>query len=206
MHKKSNGGWIEVITGPMFSGKSEELIRRMKRAIIAKQRIMVFKPSIDDRYNDSDVVSHDGNSLTAVPVSSLKEIWEIVRDNRSEVVAFDEVQFMSTNEIVIDKESGMKINGIVELCDVLAESGIRVIVAGLDMDFRGEPFKPLPQILAKAEYIDKLSAICSKCGEPASRTQRLINGEPASYNDPVVMVGASEVYEPRCREDHEVGE
>lgn len=188
-YHRYDGGWIEVICGSMFSGKTEELIRRVKRAQIAKQKVQVFKPSIDDRYSQADVTSHSGVQVVATPVSEASSILELV-DPDTEVVAIDEAQFFDW--------------GIAEVCNTLADRGIRVIVAGLDMDFRGEPFGPVPVLMAQAELVNKLQAICVVCGAPASRTQRLINGKPASYHDPVIMVGASEVYEARCRVCHEV--
>lgn len=188
-YHRYDGGWIEVICGSMFSGKTEELIRRVKRAQIAKQKVQVFKPSIDDRYSQADVTSHSGVQVVATPVSDASSILGLV-DPDTEVVAIDEAQFFDW--------------GIAEVCNTLADRGIRVIVAGLDMDFRGEPFGPVPVLMAQAELVDKLQAICVVCGAPASRTQRLINGKPASYHDPVIMVGASEVYEARCRVCHEV--
>jgi len=189
MYKISNSGWIEVITGPMYCGKSEELIRRIKRVKIARQVIRVFKPLIDDRYSKSDIVSHSGASIEAVSVDHPEEILKKI-DPAVEVVAIDEIQFFDEK--------------IINVLEVLANEGKRVIVAGLDRDFRGEPFGPMPEIMARAEYVDKLHAICVICGNPATRTQRLINGEPASYNDPVILVGASEVYEARCRKCHQV--
>jgi thymidine kinase len=173
----------------MFSGKTEELIRRIRRAIIAKQEVQVFKPAIDQRFHVQKVTSHNGVGLEAHPVASSAEILEQL-DPKTTVVAIDEVQFFD--------------EGIVEVCEALADQGKRVICAGLDMDFRGEPFGPMPQILAHAEEISKLHAICVICGEEASRTQRLIDGQPAAYDDPIVLVGAAEVYEARCRECHEV--
>ncbi|OEF99851.1 thymidine kinase [Vulcanibacillus modesticaldus] len=182
-------GWIEFICGSMFSGKSEELIRRIKRANYAKQKVQVFKPVIDDRYSESAVVSHNGNQTEAEPVHNSYEILQKVLPDTN-VVAIDEIQFFD--------------HGIVQVCDELANKGIRVICAGLDLDFRGKPFGPSPLILAKAEFVTKLQAICVKCGGPASRTQRLIDGKPANYNDPVIKVGASESYEARCRHCHEI--
>ncbi len=182
-------GWIEFICGSMFSGKSEELIRRIKRANYAKLKVQTFKPVIDNRYNNIAVVSHNGNQADAVPVINSLEILEKVESD-VDVVAIDEIQFFD--------------QGIVDACEVLADRGIRVICAGLDLDFRGESFGPSPQLLAKAEFITKLQAICIKCGGPASRTQRLINNEPANYNDPIIKVGAAESYEARCRHCHEV--
>jgi len=182
-------GWIEFICGSMFSGKSEELIRRIKRANYAKLKVQTFKPVIDNRYNNIAVVSHNGNQADAVPVINSLEILEKVESD-VDVVAIDEIQFFD--------------QGIVDACEVLADRGIRVICAGLDLDFRGESFGPSPQLLAKAEFITKLQAICIKCGGPASRTQRLINNEPANYNDQIIKVGAAESYEARCRHCHEV--
>jgi thymidine kinase len=173
----------------MFSGKTEELIRRLRRAVIAKQKVQVFKPSIDGRYHAERVTSHNGIDFEAYPVPSAKEI-ESALDPDTTVVAIDEVQFF-------DK-------GVADVCDSLAEDGKRVICAGLDMDFRGVPFGPMPQLMARAEEVRKLHAICVVCGDEASRTQRLINNRPAAYDDPVVLVGASEVYEARCRQCHEV--
>ncbi len=167
-------GSIEVICGSMFSGKTEELIRRVKRAQIARKRVQVFKPRLDTRYSFEEVASHDGVRAQAIPVATAAEIADLL-DPHSEVVAIDEVQFFD-----------------------------RVIVAGLDQDFHGEPFGPLPELMAKAETIDKLHAICVVCGAAASRTQRLINGQPASYHDPVILVGAHESYEERCRHHHQV--
>lgn len=182
-------GSIEVICGSMFSGKTEELIRRVKRAQIARKRVQVFKPAIDLRYSLEEVASHDGVRARAIPVSSAAEIADQL-DPDAQVIAIDEVQFFD--------------DGIVALCERLAGDGKRVIVAGLDQDFRGEPFGPMPQLMAKAEAVDKLHAICVVCGATASRTQRLINGRPASYHDPVILVGASETYEARCRQCHQV--
>jgi thymidine kinase len=182
-------GWIEVICGSMFSGKSEELIRRVKRAEIARQKVQVFKPAIDTRYEDREVVSHDGNKVSAYMVEKAEDIIaELLPD--VQVIAIDEGQFFD--------------NSIVEVCQTLADNGKRVIVAGLDQDFRGEPFGPMPELLAVAEKVDKLQAICIVCGGPASRTQRLINGEPAYYDDPTILIGAEDVYEARCREHHVV--
>ncbi|MGC8877874.1 MAG: thymidine kinase [Anaerolineae bacterium] len=189
MYHRYEGGWIEVICGSMFSGKTEELIRRVKRAVIARQRVQVFKPLLDDRFSTERVSSHDGLQWDAVAVSSAAEILDLVRDT-TDVVAIDEAQFFDWV--------------IVDVCEQLAQQGKRVIVAGLDMDFRGEPFGPMPVLMAQAETVDKLQAICAVCGAPASRTQRLINGVPANYDDPQILVGASEVYQARCRRCHEV--
>jgi len=189
MHYGQNVGWIEVICGCMFAGKTEELIRRVRRAQIAKQKVQVFKPSLDDRYVAEKVTSHNGMHLDAIVVSEAREILNRVEPDTT-VVAIDEAQFFDW--------------AIADVCNVLADRGLRVIVAGLDMDFRGEPFGPMPILMAQAEKVDKLQAICVVCGAPASRTQRLINGRPASYDDPVILVGASEVYEARCRRCHQV--
>jgi thymidine kinase len=180
-------GSIEVITGSMFSGKTEELIRRLRRARIAKQNIQVFKPIIDNRYAVEKVKSHAGSEFEATPLAHAAEILPLVKPETT-VVALDEAQFFEPE--------------IVEVARALAARGVRVIVAGLDQDFRGEPFGPMPQFFSLAESVDKLHAICAVCGDEASRTQRLINDEPASYDDPIVVVGASEMYEARCREHH----
>jgi thymidine kinase len=189
MYQKSQGGWIEVIAGVMFSGKSEELIRRVRRAVIAKQKVQVFKSHLDDRYGVYSVTTHDGLAVEAQPVSSSVEIAEKVRPDTT-VVAIDEAQFLDS--------------GIVAVATALAERGVRVILAGTDTDFRGEPFGPMPQLLAIAERVDKLHAICVRCGDPACRNQRLIDGKPAPYDSPTIMVGGSESYEARCRQCHEV--
>jgi thymidine kinase len=183
-------GWLEVVVGPMFSGKSDELIRRIKRALIANQRVLVFKPKLDDRYHQSAIASHDGRKAEGIAVLSAGELRAHLHDPLPDVVAIDEVQFFDA--------------GLVDIVLDLANSGVRVICAGLDMDFRAEPFGIVPQLLAKAEYIEKLYAVCPVCGAPATRTQRFVNGKPARYNDPVILVGASESYEPRCRKCHVV--
>lgn len=189
MNQWQSGGWVEVICGSMFSGKTEELIRRVRRAEIARQKVQVFKPGLDDRYTVEKVASHDGMHWEAVPVESAKAIPGLVEPDTT-VVAVDEAQFFDWT--------------IADICNQVADQGVRVIVAGLDMDFRGEPFGPMPLLMAQAERVDKLQAICVVCSAPASRTQRLINGQPAWYDDPVIMVGASEVYEARCRHCHQV--
>lgn len=186
---KHHTGSIEVITGSMFSGKTDELIRRLRRATIARQKVQVFKPAIDNRYAVEKVTSHAGNDFAALPVKGATEILsKLERDTT--VVAIDEAQFFDAE--------------LIPLTQNLANQGLRVIVAGLDTDFRGEPFGPMPVLMAQAEVVDKLHAICMVCGEPASRTQRLVNGYPAHYDDPVVIVGASEMYEARCRQHHKV--
>ena len=189
MHEGAVGGQIEVVCGSMFSGKTEELIRRVKRAQIARKRVQVFKPAIDIRYSTEHVSSHDGIRAQAVPVVNAAEIADLLSAD-TEVIAIDEVQFLDASVIM--------------LCETLAAEGRRVIVAGLDQDFRGESFGPMPELMARAEHVDKLQAICVVCGQPASRTQRLINGSPATYNDPIILVGATEAYEARCRRCHEV--
>lgn len=186
----AGGGWIEVICGVMFSGKSEELIRRVRRALIAKKKVQVFKSHLDERYAGLyHVSSHDGRTVEAEPVDSPEQIARAVRAD-THVVAIDEAQFLPI--------------GIVDLATSLAASGHRVILAGTDTDFRGEPFGAMPQLLAIAEQVDKLHAICTVCGNPASRNQRLIDGRPARYDSPVIMVGSAESYEARCRSCHSV--
>jgi thymidine kinase len=182
-------GSIEVICGSMFSGKTDELIRRLVRATIAKQRVQVFKPAIDVRYAVEKVTSHAGSHYDAIPVQKAAEIREKLEPDTT-VVGIDEAQFF-------DPE-------VLQVAEELASRGIRVLVAGLDTDFRGEPFGPMPVLMSMAEHVDKLHAICMVCGDEASRTQRLVNGKPARFDDPVVIVGASEMYEARCREHHEV--
>ncbi|MCK6259237.1 thymidine kinase [Fictibacillus sp. KIGAM418] len=189
MYVMKQNGWVEVICGSMFSGKSEELIRRVRRAKYGKLEVQVFKPLIDNRYSEESVVSHNGTAVIAQPVEKSVDILKNVSPD-TEVVAIDEIQFFDEDVISVVQE--------------LADHGIRVIAAGLDQDFRGEPFGPMPKLLALAESVTKLHAICMVCGSPASRTQRLINGKPASYDDPIILVGASESYEPRCRHCHEV--
>ena len=189
MYHHYNGGWIEVICGSMFSGKTEELIRRLKRAEFARMKVQVFKPAIDNRYSVSNVSSHAGRRIEAQTVETVVDIASQIEVD-TQVVGIDEVQFFGWE--------------VAELCSSLAEQGKRVIVAGLDMDFRGEPFGPMPVLMAQAEHVDKLQAICMVCGASASRTQRLINGQPVAYDDPVIVVGADEVYEARCRQCHQV--
>jgi thymidine kinase len=184
------GGWIEVIAGVMFSGKSEELMRRIRRAMIARKRVQVFKSHLDARYGGVQrVSSHDGRMLEAVPVDSAAQIAQRI-DPTAQVIAVDEAQFLD--------------DGIVPLATSLAQRGRRVILAGTDTDFRGEPFGSMPTLMAVAELVDKLHAICVLCGNPASRNQRLIDGRPAPYDSPTIMVGGSEAYEARCRACHQV--
>ncbi|MFQ5679499.1 MAG: thymidine kinase [Gemmatimonadota bacterium] len=190
MRGEGRDGWVEVITGVMFSGKSEELLRRVRRAIIARKKVQVFKSHLDDRYSGiQNISSHDGQSVPALPVSESREIAERIETD-TEVVAIDEVQFLDA--------------GILNVANSLADRGLRVILAGTDMDFRGQPFGPVGDLLATAEEIDKLHAICVVCGELASRNQRLIGGRPAPAEGPTIQVGGGESYEARCRRCHEV--
>ncbi len=189
MRHSYNGGWIEIVCGSMFSGKTEEIIRRVRRARIARQQVQVFKPALDNRYYVEQVSSHNGLHWEAIPVCKAAEILERL-DPETTVVAVDEAQFFDWE--------------ISSVCSTLAGRGLRVIVAGLDMDFRGEPFGPMPLLMAEAEEVTKLQAICVVCGAPASRTQRLIDGQPAAHDDPIIFVGGSESYEARCRSCHEV--
>ncbi len=188
-HLRPNSGWIEVICGSMFSGKTEELLRRLRRAAIARQKVQLFKPAIDNRYGVTTVASHDGAKWEGVVISNAIEILQHVQPD-THVIAIDEVQFFDDD--------------VVAVCEQLALQNKRVIVAGLDTDFRGEPFGPMPTLMAKAESVRKLHAICMVCGGEASRTQRLIDGQPAYYEDPVVLIGAAESYEARCRGCHQV--
>lgn len=191
MYNQYREGWIEVICGCMFAGKTEELIRRINVLSYARKNILVFKPKIDDRYSTTEIASHAGSKVPCIVISEAKEILNHVNYD-TDVVAFDEVQFFDED--------------VVDICEYLADSGLRVMVAGLDKDFRGEPFGVLPDLLTRAEFVTKLTAVCAKCGAPATRTQRIINGKPASFNDPIVLVGAKEAYEPRCRHCHEIVE
>ncbi|MFW6173731.1 MAG: thymidine kinase [Elusimicrobiota bacterium] len=189
MHETCEGGSIEVICGSMFSGKSEELIRRVRRVQIARKKVEIFKPIIDNRYHVQYIYSHNGSKVEASCIENSKEILKNI-NQESDVIAIDEAQFFD--------------EGIIQVCQLLADRGKRVIIAGLDQDFRGEPFGPMPKLLAIAEYVDKLHAICMVCGKPATRTQRLVNGKPADYNDPTILIGAKESYEARCRQHHQV--
>jgi thymidine kinase len=185
---QTSGGWIEVVAGVMFSGKTEELLRRVRRATIARKRVQVFKSHLDDRYAGLLAVSsHDRRSLEATPVDSSSQIMSRL-DPMAQVIAIDEAQFLDP--------------GVVQVATALAERGRRVICAGTDTDFRGEPFGAMPQLMAVAEIVDKLHAICVLCGSPASRNQRLIEGKPAPYDSPTIMVGAADAYEARCRACH----
>lgn len=181
--------WLEVIAGSMFSGKSEELIRRVKRAAIAKQSVLVFKPALDYRYGVEKVAAHNGLRIDCVPISEPEDILRQVNE-KVDVVAIDEVQFFSPV--------------IIPVCQSLVRAGKRVIAAGLDQDFRGEPFGSVPILMALAEQVTKLNAICVVCGKPASRTQRLIDGAPARYDEPIILIGATENYEARCSRCHQV--
>jgi thymidine kinase len=190
MDHPGRSGWVEVISGVMFSGKSEELLRRVRRATLARKSVQVFKSHLDERYGGLAFVStHDGGRIQSEPVSSSTEVAERIRED-TEVVAIDEVQFLD--------------HGIVAVANELADRGVRVIAAGTDMDFRGEPFGPIGAMLAIAEKIDKLSAICVRCGQLATRNQRLIDGRPAPAEGPTIQVGGLESYEARCRGCHEV--
>lgn len=190
MNQPAAGGWIEVISGVMFSGKSEELIRRVRRAQIARKRVQLLKSRLDSRYSGSArISSHDGSEIDATAVSRAREIRALVNPE-TEVVAIDEVQFLDSS--------------IVDVVQWLADRKVRVIVAGTDMDFRGEPFGPMGQLLAIAEVVHKLTAICMQCGNPATRNQRLLEGEPAPAESPVIEVGGKGLYEARCRGCHEV--
>ena len=189
MDLRSRDGWIEVICGSMFAGKTEELIRRITRIQFAKKEIIVFKPEIDDRYDKQMVVSHSSRKAKSIPVASSKDILSNL-DHFPYAVAIDEAQFFD--------------EGIIKVAEYLADNGVRVIVAGLDMDFRGEPFGVMPFFLSRAEYVTKLQAICQVCGAPATRTQRIIDGKPVAYDDPIVVVSAKEKYEARCRHCHQV--
>ena len=189
-HFQLTGGWVEVIAGSMFSGKSEELIRRVRRAMIAKKRVQVFKSHLDNRYTGVFAVgSHDGRTVEAVPVDSAAQVAQRL-DPDAQVIAIDEVQFLD--------------DGIADVATALADRGVRVILAGIDTDFRGEPFGAMPRLMCLAAVVDKLHAICVLCGMPASRNQRLIDGKPARYDSPQIMVGGTESYEARCRACHTV--
>jgi thymidine kinase len=184
-----HSGRIEVICGSMFCGKTEELIRRVRRAVIARQTVQVFKPEIDTRYAVEQVTSHNGENVDAQVIKRSDQILELLKPDTT-VVAIDEAQFFDS--------------GLVDIVEMLANRGLRVIVAGLDLDFRAEPFGLMPTLLTIAEEVTKLRAICVVCGEPACRSQRLVNGQPARYDDPVIMVGAQESYEARCRLHHAI--
>jgi thymidine kinase len=186
---KHHYGRVEIIFGSMFSGKTEELLRRVRRARIAKQHVQLFKPALDNRYAEARVTSHDGTDDDAHICHTSADIERHLAPNTT-VVAIDEAQFFDGQ--------------LVDVVTSLAAKGLRVILAGLDLDFRAEPFGPMPTLICLAEEVTKLHAICVVCGEPACRTQRMVNGHPAGYADPVILVGASEHYEARCRHHHSV--
>ena len=188
MFQNFDDGYIEVVCGPMFAGKTEELIRRIKRLEYAKQSYIIFKPKIDGRYGDNVIQSHNNNRREAVNIEKAREIYTHLKDKTVEVIIIDEAQFF-------DEE-------LPDVVDDLADQGYRVIVGGLDRNFRGEPFGTMPEILALAEVVTKLTAICPVSGKPATRTQRIIDGKPAHYNDPLVLIDAEESYEPRSRAQH----
>lgn len=189
MYQMYRPGYIEVISGCMFAGKTEELIRRIKTLEFAKKNVLVFKPAIDNRYSNTKVVSHAGSSVESIVVPDARSILDFVKVD-TDVVAIDEIQFFDEDVLLV--------------CDYLAKKGLRVMAAGLDTDFRAEPFGVMPRLITDAEFVTKLTAVCMKCGAPATRTQRLVNGKPAQYSDPIIMVGAAEAYEARCRHCHEV--
>ena len=189
MYHTYKNGFIEVVCGPMFAGKTEELIRRIKRLEYAKQNVLVFKPKIDTRYDKDEIVSHNMSKKPSIIIDKSTEIIPYIKDD-TDAVVIDEVQFFD--------------HDIVQIAEDLADKGIRVIVGGLDRDFRGEPFGVMPKLITTAEFVTKLTAMCTKCGAPATRTQRLVDKKPASYYDPIILVGASESYEARCRHCHEV--
>ena len=181
-------GWIEVICGCMFAGKTEELLRRVRRIEYAKKDVIVFKPQIDNRYSENEVVSHNNTKTKSVNISKSSDIHNYLKDRFPYAIVIDEIQFLD--------------EGVIDVCNYYANKGVRVICAGLDKDFRGEPFGVMPKLLAIAERVTKLDAICQVCGGIATRTQRIINGKPAYYDDPVILVGAKEQYEARCRHCH----
>jgi thymidine kinase len=186
----ARGGWLEVVCGPMFSGKSEELIRRLRRAEIAGQRTLIVKPRIDDRYDVTHVVSHSGSRLRAVAAESAAEVLRLADGHG--VVGIDEIQFFDS--------------AIVETVQTLVARGTRVVAAGLDTDFRHEPFGSMPTLLCLAEFVDKLQAVCHRCGGPATRTQRLVDGRPAPFGGETIQVGALDAYEARCADCYEPGD
>lgn len=193
MYHHYRPGYVEVITGCMFAGKTEELIRRIKVLEYAKKNVVVFKPKIDSRYSENEVISHAGSRTASVNVKNSSEIKKYIQNNADiEVIAIDEIQFFDDD--------------IALLIDELARDGMRVMCAGLDTNFRAEPFGIMPTLVTTAEFVTKLTAVCTQCGAPATRTQRLVNGKPAKYNDPTILVGASESYEARCRHCHEIEE
>lgn len=191
MYHQYRPGYVEVITGCMFAGKTEELIRRINVLQYAKKKVVVFKPVIDNRYSEAEVISHSGLRTKSVNVRNAQDMMDhLVKHPEIDVVAIDEIQFFEED--------------VVLLIDKLAADGMRVMCAGLDTNFRGEPFGVMPTLITTAEFVTKLTAVCTVCGAPATRTQRLVNGEPANYSDPTILVGASEAYEARCRHDHQI--
>ncbi len=189
MDNNNKTGWIEVVTGPMFAGKSEELIRRIKRLEFAKKNFLVFKPTLDNRYSENELVTHQRNKKKAINISHSEDLKKIDFSNIDAII-IDEVQFLD--------------EGIVDVLDDIANKGVRVIAGGLDMDFKNKPFLNTALLLAKAEFVTKLTAICVVCGDPATRSQRIVNGLEASENDPIILLGAKESYEPRCRKCHHI--
>ena len=189
MDLRCRDGWIEVICGNMYAGKTEELLRRIRRIEYARKTVIVFKPRLDNRFSEDEIVSHNNKRIKSINITDAKDILKYI-DKLPYAIAIDEVQFLGRE--------------CIQVCEFLANQGVRVIVAGLDKDFRGEPFGIMPELLARAEYVTKLQAICQVCGAPATRTQRIINGKPAKYTDPIVLVGAKEQYEARCRHCHVV--
>ena len=191
MYHQYRPGILEVITGCMFAGKTEELIRRINVFKFAKKEVVVFKPKIDNRYSENLIVSHAGSSVKSVLVQKSTEILEFMKQHPEyEILAIDEVQFFDEDIVLVIND--------------LADAGKRVMVAGLDMNFRGEPFGVMPILMTQAEFVTKLTAVCTQCGSPGTRTQRLVNGKPAKYDDPLILVGASESYEARCRHCHHI--
>lgn len=185
----SQDGSIEVIVGPMYAGKSEELLRRINRSKIAGLKVLIFKPAIDDRYSVDNIACHSGKRMECIAVVDSQQLLNYITENPDyDVLAIDEIQFLG--------------HEIIQVCKNAADKGKRVICSGLDMDFRGEPFQIVPQIMAIAEHVTKLTAICMTCKKPATRTQRLVNGKPAKFSDPIILVGAEEGYEARCRKCH----
>lgn len=184
MKKRSGSGRLEVVCGSMFSGKSEELIRRLRRAQLAQLNVQVFKHSFDNRKTTKHIHAHSGDKLSAIAAASHEELLSFVLET-TQVIGIDEVQFFSPE--------------IVSAAYELVQHGKRVIVAGLDLDFRGIPFGPMPALMALADSVDKLNAVCMECGDDAHFTQRLVNGNPAKFSDPLIMIGAQECYQARCR-------
>ncbi len=191
MYHQYKEGWIEVICGCMFAGKTEELVRRINVLNYAKKNIKIFKPKIDNRYSETEIVTHLGIRIPCIIVENSEEILEHI-DSKVDAVVIDEIQFMDEK--------------IIDICEYLADKGIRVTVAGLDQDFRGECFPVMGELLSKAEFISKLTAVCAVCGAPATKTQRLVDGRPARFNDATILLGSANEYEPRCRHCHEVVE